>query len=253
MWHGDYGFLLKNLILKDFRIRYRNMSLGVFWSLLNPLVMLAIYTFVLTKIFSSNIPHYGLFILCGLVPFNFFCLAWASGTTSMVDNAALVKRVRVPREIVPVTSVLANCLHLVIQIAILLAITLILGIPTNIYWLWLPVLWVLEIVFVTGLALLFSGLNVYIRDTRYVVDSAVSVLFWLVPVIYDFSMIPQRYKNLYQLNPISALVLAMREILLHNRPPSDVLLIKLTLGAFVTLGIGALVFNRLKDGFFDYL
>lgn len=253
MWHGDYGFLLKNLILKDFRIRYRNMSLGVFWSLLNPLVMLAIYTFVFTKIFTSNSQHYGVFILCGMVPFNFFVMAWSSGTTSMVDNGNLVKRVRVPREIVPVTTVLANCLHLVIQIGILLAITLLVGLQANIYWLWLPVLWLLEIVFVTGLALLFSGLNVYIRDTRYVVDSSVAVLFWLVPVVYDFSMIPQQYKSIYQLNPISALVLAMREILLHARPPSDVLLTKLALGAFVTLAVGALVFNRLKDRFFDYL
>ncbi|MGH9664545.1 MAG: ABC transporter permease [Bryobacteraceae bacterium] len=253
MWQGDYWFLLKNLILKDFRIRYRNMSLGVFWSLLNPLVMLAIYTFVFTKIFSNGAPHYGVFILCGLVPFNFFCLAWGTGTTSMVDNANLVKRVRVPREIVPITSVLSNCLHLVIQIGILLVIALAVGIQTSVYWLWLPVLWLLEIVFVTGLALLFSGLNVYIRDTRYVVDSAVAVLFWLVPVVYDFSMIPQRYRSIYQLNPISALVLAMREVLLHNRPPSDVLLTKLALGSFVTLAVGALVFNRLKDRFFDYL
>lgn len=253
MWQGDYWFLLKNLILKDFRIRYRNMSLGVFWSLLNPLVMLAIYTFVFTKIFSNGAPHYGVFILCGLVPFNFFCLAWGTGTTSMVDNANLVKRVRVPREIVPITSVLSNCLHLVIQIGILLVIALAVGIQTSVYWLWMPVLWLLEIVFVTGLALLFSGLNVYIRDTRYVVDSAVAVLFWLVPVVYDFSMIPQRYRSIYQLNPISALVLAMREVLLHNRPPSDVLLTKLALGSFVTLAVGALVFNRLKDRFFDYL
>jgi len=253
MWHGDYGFLLKNLILKDFRIRYRNMSLGVFWSLLNPLVMLAVYGFVLTKIFNSAIPHYAVFILCGMVPFNFFAMAWGSGTTSMVDNAHLVKRVQVPREIVPITSVLANCLHLVIQIAILLIITLALGIPANIFWLWLPVLWALEIVFVCGLALLFAGVNVYVRDTRYVVESAITVLFWLVPIIYDFSMIPQRFKGIYQLNPISALVLAMREVLLKAQAPSQVLLTKLTLGSFITLGVGFLVFGRLKNRFYDYL
>jgi lipopolysaccharide transport system permease protein len=253
MWHGDYGFLLKNLILKDFRVRYRNMSLGVLWSLLNPLVMLAVYTFVFTKIFQNSTPHWAVFLFCGIIPFNFFALAWQSGTTSLVDNAGLIKRVAVPREIIPITSVFSNCLHLGIQVALLLVIVLATGVPLNIYWLFLPLIWALELVTICGMVLLFSALNVYVRDTRYFVESANLVLFWLVPIFYPFSMIPAQFKNLYQYNPVAALVLAMREIVLEAKAPSQVLLFKLALVSVLSLTVGLVVFRRMKPGFYNHL
>jgi len=254
IWRGDYLFLFENLILKDFRIRYRNMSLGILWSLVNPLVMMGVLTFVFRGVVGgTQAPSFPLFIFCGLVPYNFFAGAVMTGTTSIIDNAGLVKRVPVPREVVPITSVLSNCVHLMIQIALLLLLTLIFGKHPGAHWLWLPLIWLLYVVFVCGLALGLSAINVYIRDTRYLVESFNLVLFYLVPIFYSFNIIPLKYREIYQFNPVAALVMAMRNILLEGIAPATSLIVNLVIVACVTLGIGLMIFRRLKTRFYEHI
>jgi ABC-type polysaccharide/polyol phosphate export permease len=254
MWKGDYLFLLQNLVVKDFKIRYRNMSLGVFWSLLNPLVMMSALTFVFTAVFPNNqIENFPIFVLCGLVPFNFFTVAWQNGTISVANNAGLIKRVPVPREIVPIATVLSTCVHLAIQIGLLLSMVIVFGRGVNWNWLWLPVVWGLEILFVCGITLMTSALDVYVRDVRYVVESACTLLFWMVPVFYAIQSVPQSYANLYQFNPLAALILALRTILIDGDSPSSTLLLKLAFSSTLVFAVGLYVFHRLKRQFFDYL
>jgi ABC-type polysaccharide/polyol phosphate export permease len=229
------------------------MSLGVFWSLLNPLVTMGVLTFVFTKIYRDSPKNFPVFVLCGLVPFNFFTQAWGGGTGSLLENAKLIKRVSVPRELIPISSVLGNCLHLVIQIDLLLGCALLFGEGVNRYWLWLPFVWGMELIFVCGVSLLTSAINIYIRDTRYVVESFNAVLFWMVPIFYDSSRVPDRFKWIYDLNPVAALVQALRNILLQHISPAVSLLVKLSCCSLFMLALGAWVFERCKRGLYDYL
>ena len=255
MWKGDYLFLLQAMVVKDFKIRYRNMSLGVFWSLLNPLILMSVMTFVFTVLSPNNtIKDFPLFVLCGLVPYNFFSVAWNNGTISVTNNAGLIKRVPVPREVVPIATVLSTCIHLLIQIGLLLVMTLAYGRGINWQWLWLPLVWGLAVIFVCGIVLVTSAFDVYVRDIRYVVESVVTVMFWAIPIFYYPSPeVASRFSFVFAYNPITALVFALRMILMEGQAPSFSLLWKFTASSCGMFLIGWFLFRRMKSRFFDYL
>ena len=254
MFKRDYLFLIENLVLKDFKVRYRNMSLGMLWSVVNPLVMMGILTFLFTRVFPNNtIEHFPLFVLCALLPFNMFSSGLVAATTSVLDNQSLVKRTPFPREIIPIATVLSTTLHFLIQAALLFVLVIVFGLGINRYWLLLPVIWVLELVFVTGLALATSALDVYCRDVRYIVESTVLVMFWLVPIFYSLSIVPPVYQPLYTLNPITAVAEASRAILLAGHAPPGQLMFSLGCVSLVSLAVGTLIFCNLKRRFTDYM
>ena len=248
----DHLYILFNLVAKDFKVRYRNMSLGILWSLVNPIVMMVVLTFVFTILFEQQRKNFPLFLLLGLLPYNFFSLGWSTGTSSVIDNASLIKRVPFWRELLPVSVVLGNALHYVIQMMLLLVAVLWFT-GFNLQWAWIPVLIALQLVFVCGLSLITASLDVYYRDVRYVVESANLVLFWLCPIFYGMVDVDPSLRWVYELNPVSAVIYVMRRICLQALPPPMTTFAKMVVVSFATFAFGAYTFRRLKKDFADYL
>src|SRR5690606_23297235 len=196
--------------------------------------------------------NFWLFVLIGLLPYNFFALSWATGTTSTVGSGRLIKEVPFLRELVPLSPVMANSLHYFLQLGLLL-VAVASGIGSSWSWTWLPVVLALQLVFVAGLTLATAALDVYLRDMRYVVESTNLVLFWMVPIFYGFEAIPKRYAWIYELNPVAAVIMLLRTILLDGEPPNLSTLLKFALVSIGMMAAGAMTFRRLQRDFADYL
>jgi len=245
------AFMIHNLVLADFRVRYRNMSLGILWSLLNPLVMMAVLALVFTEIFPSPRPHFAAFILIGLLPYNFLSLCLASASTSIVDRGHLVRKLRFPTAILPTAIILSNGIHYAIQLLLLLVFVAF-QVSMTINWLWLAPLLGLQVLVAIGACMIASALDVYFRDVRYLVESGNLVLFWLSPIFYSLEMAPRWLQSLLLLNPLTAQVTLFRQILLEGAaPPAGLALVSAE--AVLILATGVLLFRRLEGGFADNL
>jgi lipopolysaccharide transport system permease protein len=253
-WSKNFGFVISSLVMRDFRVRYRNMSLGVLWSLANPLIMMLVLTFIFVHVFpNTTVKYYPVFVLTGLAAFNFFSLGWAVGTTSLQANAGLVKRVRMQRELLPIAAVLAQSIHFFIQMGLVLAFALAWRLPITMLWAWIGPISLMELMATCGMALICSALDVYFRDTRYIVESTTTVLFWLSPIFYPAEMIPQKFRPIYELNPVSSAIICLRDVIISKIPPVMVTFERGMIASLVLLLLGFGVFGLLKGNFGDYL
>lgn len=252
----EYRFALQNLVLKDFRVRYRNMSLGFLWSIVNPLVMLGVLVFVFTKLVGHGRGEFfAVRVLIGIIIFNFFSMCASSATGCIMDNASLVKKIIFPRHVIPVSVVLAQLIHLAIQLLVLVVFLVWFRVPVTWHYLWLPLVFLVELVFTTGVAFVFSALNVQFRDVQYIVQSGLAVLFWFTPIFYSLQEAHQNLARsayfVYLLNPLAGCVNAARYAIVLGRAPDAVAFGVAALTAVVTLALGVGVFQRMQRNFAD--
>lgn len=256
--------LLYDLFWKDLRAKYRRAVIGLLWAVLQPVLMMLILTFVfgylLRGLMGSRIGgaghSYAVFLLAGLVPWQFLVVGLTGATNSLVANQDLIKKVYFPRETVPLAAVLYSVVNFAIGFVTFLVVFSVLEGPGSLGagLVFAPVVFAVQLVLITGLGLLCSALNVLYRDVAYMVEVALAFGFYATPIIYDLPRdLPPWLYRLYMLNPMAHLVEAYRQALLMNRFPDPAhLLWPLATGAAV-LVLGAWVFRRIAPTFADHV
>ena len=241
------------LAQKDFKVRYRNSVLGFIWSILNPLGYMLILTIVFSFLLRMNIPNYSAWVLIGILIWRFFSIGTSQGLSSIVANASLVTKLYMPRYLIVLSNTVANLLGIALEVIVLLPLLAVFGVHFTVYALLLPVVLVLESLFVFGLSLLLSSINLKYRDFQQLWDIALQLGFFLSPIIYDVTLVPSRYRLIYSLNPVTRLIESARDMLLFGSAPSLWDFLVVVSGLLIFLLIGFLVFQRLEGHFAEEL
>jgi ABC-type polysaccharide/polyol phosphate export permease len=250
-----YREALRLLVLRELQVRYSNSVLGVVWSLLNPLVMTAIFSIVFSVLMPQPVSAYPVFFLAALLPWNYFAQSLTSASMAIVTNGHLINRVYFPREILPVAIVLANGVNFLIALVPLLALILIYQIPLGPALLWLPVLVLIQTMLSVGLGLGLSALNTLYRDVQQIVDVAVLPLFFATPIVYNLDAVrnPALRELLLVANPMASLVSAYRAVIHAGATPDPGQLTATAVIAAAILILGWIVFRWLSPAFADEL
>jgi len=254
-----YRELLYNLVVRDLKVRYKNSVLGVAWSLLNPLFMALVFTVVFTVMQPSNIERFPVFVLCGLLPWNFFLSSITGATGSIVNNAHLVKKVYFPREVLPLSIVLSNMVNFLLALIVLFGMLAVFRARLTVWVLYLPLLIFIQIIFSSGMALFLSTVNVFYRDTKHIIDVLMLAWFFITPVFWDHTILPEKVVFLgitlpvqrltFILNPMASLISAYRDILYFGRKIDFYFLSRTIITAIIFLVIGYWIFVRYSKVF----
>jgi len=232
-----YRSLLKALVLKDLKLKYRGSVFGFLWSLANPLLMIVVYTLAFTFILGMRTKMFAFYLMLGQLAWAFFASSMMMSTASIVDNSGLLRTVVFPRAILPIATVLFNFAQYLLTIGVFLPLMFAwYRIPLVEPMLLFPVVLVLHVAFTIGIALILATITVFFRDVRHLVEVALAVLFWLTPIVYELDRVPERLRLLILLSPMSPFVIAYQKLLFFREwPEATVCLVAViyAVGAFV--------------------
>ena len=243
-----YRGLLGALVARDLKVRYQALGLGYLWSLINPVLMIAVYTLVFSVILRSGLPGFALFLACGLVPWIWFQSSLVAGANAIVENGPILRRRYLPSQILPLVTVTSFFIHFLTTLPILLAFLVAAGRSPGPSLVLLPVLVLFQYVLTYGLALAVSALTVRFRDLELILSNLMLVLFFLTPILYSLERIPESVQPLLLLNPMTHLAHSYQNVLFFGRWPfwSELAALALMAPAALLLGISVFEARRWK-------
>lgn len=245
----NYRELLKSNVKKEIRGKYKGSFLGVLWSFVNPLLQVAVYAIVFPYIMRIQTDNYLIYLIIGIIPWTFFTTVINQGMITVRMNAGIIKKVYFPREILPISVALSGLINFLISCIIIVLFCLFGGIGITWHIIFLPLIAILQFILTLGIVFALSAINIYIKDTEYIVTFLINMLFYATPILYEASLFPEKIRFILYLNPMTQVIVAYRDIFLYHQVPSLMGMAYLVVIALVLFFLGLLIFRKLEKGF----
>lgn len=249
----QYKPLLKELVSRDLKVKYRRSFLGYIWSLLNPLLMMCVMTYVFSEIFKSSIPNFPLYLISGQTLWNFFNESTNMSMHSVIHNGSLIKKVYIPKFIFPISRVLSS--FVTMSFSLMAIVIVILFTKATVYWtvllFWIPLVFLF--VFCCGVGLVLAALATYFRDITHLYGVLTLAWMYATPVFYDVSILPENVRATIGMNPMYYFITFFRSLILYGQIPSWDVWIFCFFSSLVALVIGLWVFMKLQRNFILYI
>lgn len=249
----DYREMLKTSIKKDIGGKYKNSFLGVLWSFVNPLLQILVYAIIFPLIMKSDIENYVVFMVCGLIPWNYFSTVINRSSFTMIENGNIIKKVYFPREILPISVVTSETVTFLISSILILLFAFGYGLGITINIVFYPLVLVVQYVMLLGISLIVSSVTVYFRDLQHFIGVLLQLFFYATPIVYAVDVIPANFRWILKFNPMTYIIEGYRDIFWgQTMPDISTLLIVLAIGIVLCI-VGYLIFNKLQKRFAEEL
>lgn len=249
----NYKDMIFSLVKRELRGRYQKSVLGMLWTFLNPFFQIVIYTLVFTFIFPSNIENYYIYLMTGIIPWNFFTEALGQGAGCIVANSDMTKKIYFPREILTIASVTAKFINMLLAFIVIFAFLLFSQVGISWHILLLPIVWIAEYLIALGFTLFFSAITVYLRDMEYIVGVLLMAWIWATPIMYSMDTLDLRVAHLLLLNPMTSIIMSYHNLLYYHNIPTLLTIVGILLIGIVLVVVGEAVFVRLEGNFAEEL